>query len=74
LFDGYGDKEATRASTVTLRPGEQLEMNIVNIWSIILNDRERKKDLAIISCDQSVSVSHSTYCSIITASAIITKH
>ncbi|KAJ8436154.1 hypothetical protein Cgig2_029766 [Carnegiea gigantea] len=58
--------------------GEQLEMNVINIWSIILNDREKKRDLAtpsrfFMSCDQSVSASHSTYCSIIIALEIITK-
>ncbi|KAJ8421684.1 hypothetical protein Cgig2_008642 [Carnegiea gigantea] len=34
LFDGCDDKEAIRAS--------MLEMNVINIWSSILNDRERK--------------------------------
>ncbi|KAJ8421698.1 hypothetical protein Cgig2_002595 [Carnegiea gigantea] len=35
-----------RASVVTLRPGEQLEVNVINIWSNILNNRETKRDLA----------------------------
>ncbi|KAJ8419866.1 hypothetical protein Cgig2_008440 [Carnegiea gigantea] len=38
LFDGCGNKEAIRASMVTLRPREQLEVNAINIWSNILND------------------------------------
>ncbi|KAJ8420610.1 LOW QUALITY PROTEIN: hypothetical protein Cgig2_023944 [Carnegiea gigantea] len=45
LFDSCSDKEATRAPMLTLKPGEQLEMNVINIWSSILNDRERKRDL-----------------------------
>ncbi|KAJ8419744.1 hypothetical protein Cgig2_027326 [Carnegiea gigantea] len=58
LLDGCSEKAATRASMVTLRPGVQLEMNVINIWSSILNDWERKRDLAtpsrfFISCDQS---------------------
>ena len=62
----------------TLKPGEEVEMNVINIWSIILNDLKRKRDLAtpsrlFISYDQSVSDSQSTYYSIITALAIITK-
>ncbi|KAJ8434778.1 LOW QUALITY PROTEIN: hypothetical protein Cgig2_003106 [Carnegiea gigantea] len=70
--DSCSDKEATRASTATLKPGEELEMDVINIWSSILNDRERKRDLATTSglfmlCDQRVSASHSTYYSIITA-------
>ncbi|KAJ8423413.1 LOW QUALITY PROTEIN: hypothetical protein Cgig2_020950 [Carnegiea gigantea] len=78
LFDSCDDKEATRTSMLTLKPGEQLEMNVTNIWSSILNDWERKSDLStpsrfFMSCDQSANASHSTYCSIITALAIITK-
>ncbi|KAJ8420164.1 hypothetical protein Cgig2_006922 [Carnegiea gigantea] len=78
LFDSCGNKVATRASMVTLRLGEQLEVNVINIWSNILNDRKRKRDLAspsrlFMSCDQSISASRSTYYSIITASVIITK-
>ncbi|KAJ8420870.1 hypothetical protein Cgig2_023870 [Carnegiea gigantea] len=42
LFDGYRDKEATRVSMATLRLGEEVEMNVINIWSSIPNDRERK--------------------------------
>ncbi|KAJ8445638.1 hypothetical protein Cgig2_018579 [Carnegiea gigantea] len=58
LFDGCGDKEITRVSMATLKLGEQLKMNVINIWSRILNDRERKSDLAtpsrfFMSCDQS---------------------
>ncbi|KAJ8426827.1 LOW QUALITY PROTEIN: hypothetical protein Cgig2_022608 [Carnegiea gigantea] len=62
LFDGYDDKKTTRASMVTLRPGERVEMNSINIWSSILNGQGRKRDLAspsrlFMSCDQSVSAS-----------------
>ncbi|KAJ8419971.1 hypothetical protein Cgig2_015294 [Carnegiea gigantea] len=52
LFDGCGDKEATRASMVTLRPGEQLEMNVINIWSTILND-QRAKGISPLQADTS---------------------
>ncbi|KAJ8431997.1 hypothetical protein Cgig2_005926 [Carnegiea gigantea] len=45
LLDGCGDKEATGVPMATLKPGEQLQMNVINIWSNILNDRERKRDL-----------------------------
>ncbi|KAJ8427308.1 hypothetical protein Cgig2_032957 [Carnegiea gigantea] len=56
------DKEVTRASIATLKPGGQLKMNVINIWSNILNDWERKRDLATLrrffmSGDQSVSAS-----------------
>ncbi|KAJ8426241.1 hypothetical protein Cgig2_018526 [Carnegiea gigantea] len=76
LFNGCGDKEAIRVSMATL--GEEVGMNVINMWCSILNDQERKRDLAtpsrlFISCDQSVSASQSTYCSIITALVIITK-
>ncbi|KAJ8426181.1 hypothetical protein Cgig2_017109 [Carnegiea gigantea] len=78
LFDDCGNKEATRVSIATLKPRERLKMNVINIWSSILNDRERKRDLAtptrfFISCDQSVRSSHSTYCSIITTLVIMTE-
>ena len=77
MFDRCGDKEATRVSMAALKPEEEVEMNVINIWSNILNDRERKRDLTtsslfFMSCDQSVSASRSTYCSIITASAVKT--
>ncbi|KAJ8432172.1 hypothetical protein Cgig2_029013 [Carnegiea gigantea] len=58
--------------------GEDVKMNLINIWPNILNDRERERDLAtpsrlFMSCDQSVSVSQSTYYSIITTLVIIPK-
>ncbi|KAJ8425103.1 LOW QUALITY PROTEIN: hypothetical protein Cgig2_032216 [Carnegiea gigantea] len=31
LFDEYGDKEATGISMATLKPGEEVEMNVINI-------------------------------------------
>ncbi|KAJ8425871.1 hypothetical protein Cgig2_028216 [Carnegiea gigantea] len=31
LFDGCGDKEATRVSIATLKPGQEFEMNVINI-------------------------------------------
>ncbi|KAJ8421248.1 hypothetical protein Cgig2_013349 [Carnegiea gigantea] len=47
-----------RVSMATTKPREEVEMNVINIWSSIQNDRERKRDLAtpsrlFLSCDQS---------------------
>ncbi|KAJ8420075.1 LOW QUALITY PROTEIN: hypothetical protein Cgig2_023139 [Carnegiea gigantea] len=77
-FDGCNNKEAARVSMAILNPGEEVEMSVINIWPNILNNRERKWDLAtpsklFMSYDQSVSASQSTYCSIIIALMIITK-
>ncbi|KAJ8425638.1 hypothetical protein Cgig2_024293 [Carnegiea gigantea] len=78
LFDGCSDKEANRVSMATLKLGEEVEMNVINIWSSILNERDKKRDLAtpsklFMSCDENVSASQSSYCSIITSLVIITK-
>ncbi|KAJ8420015.1 hypothetical protein Cgig2_020041 [Carnegiea gigantea] len=59
--------EATRVSMAILKVREEVEMNVINIWSSILNDRERKRDLTtpnrlFMSGDQSVSASQSTSC------------
>ncbi|KAJ8425634.1 hypothetical protein Cgig2_024289 [Carnegiea gigantea] len=57
LFVSCGDKEGNGVSMATLKPGEEVEMNVIDIWSSILNERERKRDLAtpsrlFMSCDQ----------------------
>ena len=65
LLDGCDDKEATKFSMETLKLGEEVEMNVINIWSCILNDLEKKRDLTTPSslfmlCDQSVNASKIT--------------
>ncbi|KAJ8424152.1 hypothetical protein Cgig2_001614 [Carnegiea gigantea] len=38
--------ETTTVCMANLKPGAEVEMNVINIWSNTLNDRERKRDLA----------------------------
>ncbi|KAJ8425639.1 hypothetical protein Cgig2_024294 [Carnegiea gigantea] len=78
LFDGCSDNEANTISMATLKPGEEVKTNVIDIWSSILNEREKKRDLAtssklFMSCDENVSCSQSSYCSIINALVVITK-
>ncbi|KAJ8426630.1 hypothetical protein Cgig2_020566 [Carnegiea gigantea] len=42
LFDGC-DKEPTKFIMATLKPGQEVEMNVINIWSSMLNDLESKR-------------------------------
>ncbi|KAJ8425599.1 hypothetical protein Cgig2_008577 [Carnegiea gigantea] len=58
LFNNCDDKEATRFVMASLKLGGEAEINVINIWSCVLNNLERKWDVAApsilsMSCDQS---------------------
>ena len=61
LFDAY-DKEVSKFVMSTLKPTQEVEMNVINGLSSILNDLERKRDPStpsglFMSCVQCVSPS-----------------